>query len=142
MFDEIKWLCVFAKYTFITEPQSSYVSRLILSPFSPFSIECKKLIAKNLWKCIFRASRRATLSYFSYVNKLILTPFSPFSIECKKLIAKSLSKCIFRAGRTAMFSYFSTRSWEVTPTTPFRIFVDYVTIFNSTPMQNLRWDSL
>ena len=142
MFDEIKWLCVFAKYTFITEPQSSYVSRLILSPFSPFSIECKKLIAKNLWKCIFRASRRATLSYFSYVNKLILTPFSPFSIECKKLIAKNLSKCIFRAGRTAMFSYFSTRSWEVTPTTPFRIFVDYVAIFNSTPMQNLRWDSL
>ena len=103
MFDEIKWLCVFAKYTtlkFITEPQSLYVNKLILTPFSPFGIECKKLIAENLWKCIFRASRRAT------------------------------------------FSYFSTRSWEVTPTTPFRIFVDYVAIFNAIPMQNLRWDSL
>ena len=103
MFDEIKWLCVFAKYTtlkFITEPQSSYVNKLILTPFSPFNIECKKLIAKILWKCIFRASRRAT------------------------------------------FSYISTQSWEVTPTTPFRIFVDYVVIFNLTSMQNLRWDSL
>ena len=55
MFDEIKWLCVFAKYTslkFVTESQSSYVSKLIMSPFSPFSVECKKLIAKNHWKCI------------------------------------------------------------------------------------------
>ena len=103
MFDEIKWLCVFAKYTtlkFITESQFCYVNKLILTPFSPISIEWKKLIAKILWKCIFRTSRRAT------------------------------------------FSYISTQSWEVTPTTAFRIFVDYVVIFNLTSMQNLRWDSL
>ena len=95
--------CVFAKYTilkFTTEPQSLYVNKLILTPISPFGIECKKLTAKNLWKCIFRASKRAT------------------------------------------FSNFSTRSWEVTPTTAFRTFVDYAIMFNSTPMQNLRWDSL
>ena len=95
MFDEIKWLCVFAKYTtikFITEPQSYYV------------------------------------------NKLVLTPFSPFSIECKYLIAKTFGNVLLGHVGELRFSYFSTRSWEVTPATPFRIFVDYVAILNSTPM--------
>ena len=50
MLDEIKWLCVFAKYTtlkFITEPQSLYINKLILTPFSPFGIECKTLLQKT-----------------------------------------------------------------------------------------------
>ena len=55
MFDEIKWMCAFAKYTTlksITEPQSTYINKLILTPFRPFGIKCKKLIEKNLWKYI------------------------------------------------------------------------------------------
>ena len=39
MFDEIKWLCAFAKYSalkFITKLQSAFVNKLILTPFSPF----------------------------------------------------------------------------------------------------------
>ena len=66
MFDEIKWLCAFAKYTtpkFTTEPQSTYVKKLILTSFSSFGIECKKLIVKKLWKCICKASRRASFPY-------------------------------------------------------------------------------
>ena len=41
-----------------------YVNKLILTPFSPFDVKCKKLNAKNLWKCIFWASRRVSFSYF------------------------------------------------------------------------------
>ena len=50
-------------------------------------------------------------------HKLILTPFSPFDIISKT------SGDVFLAAK------------------PFRIFVDYVTIFNSSPMQHLRWNS-
>ena len=67
-FDEIKWLSTSARYTtlkFITKPQSTYVNKLILTPFSPSGIKCKKLDAENLWKCIFRATRRVSFSYFS-----------------------------------------------------------------------------
>ena len=51
MFDEIKWLCAFAKYTtlkFTTEPQSTYVNKLILTLFSSFGIEFKKILAKKI----------------------------------------------------------------------------------------------
>ena len=34
-----------------------------MTPFSPFGIECKNLIAKNFWKCIFRASRRCVFIF-------------------------------------------------------------------------------
>ena len=43
-FNEIKWLCAFNKYTtqkLLTKPQC--VNELILTPFSPFDIKCKKL---------------------------------------------------------------------------------------------------
>ena len=40
------------------------VNELILTPFSPFDIKCKKRNAKNLWKWIFRVSRRKGFSYF------------------------------------------------------------------------------
>ena len=43
------------------------VNELILTPFNPFDIKCKKFNAKNLWKCIFRASRTASFSYFPKV---------------------------------------------------------------------------
>ena len=41
-----------------------YVSELILKPFSPFDIKCKKLNVKNFWKCIFMVSGRLSFSYF------------------------------------------------------------------------------
>ena len=40
----------------------------MLTPFSPFDINCKELNLKNLWKCIFTASRRASFWYFSNVT--------------------------------------------------------------------------
>ena len=92
MFDEIKWLCVFAKYTslkFVTESQSSYVSKLIMSPFSPFSVECKKPL-----EMYFRASKRATLSYFSYVNKLILIHLVHLVLNAKNLLRKTFGNVL------------------------------------------------
>ena len=60
VFDEIKWLCAFAKYItlkFTTEPQSMFVNKLILTLFNSFGIECKKTYWKKaLWKYIFKAS--------------------------------------------------------------------------------------
>ena len=84
-----------------------------------------------------------------YINKLILTPFTPFDIKCKKFNVKKF----FRVSRRVNFSYFpkiTLNHWGGgvwgcggggVPPIPFRIFVDYVTIFNSSPMQLLRWSS-
>ena len=64
-FDEIKGLCVCTKYTTkIHSKATTYVSELILTPFSPCYIKCKRLNVKNLWKYIFRAYRRVSFSYF------------------------------------------------------------------------------
>ena len=41
--------------------------KLILAPFSPFNIKCKKVNANNLWKCIFRTYGAVSFSYFPYV---------------------------------------------------------------------------
>ena len=49
MFDEIKWLSVFAKHTtlkFITEPQSLYVNKLILTLFH-LVLNAKNLLQKT-----------------------------------------------------------------------------------------------
>ena len=43
-------MCVFAKYTtlkFITEPQSWYVNKFILTPFSPFGIDARNVLQKT-----------------------------------------------------------------------------------------------
>ena len=79
-----------------------------------------------------------------YVNELLLTLFSPFDIKCKKLNAKNLWKCVFRASRRVSFSYFPKVALNHygCHSIPFRIFVDLITIFNSSPMQHLRWSSL
>ena len=110
VFNEIKWLYAFAKYTtlkFLTKPQSAqstYVNKLVLTPFSAFDIKCKKLNAKNFWRFIFRSFRRVSFSY-------------------------SLKIAPDHGG-----------GGRVVPRPPilFRIFVDYVTIFNSSPKQHLR----
>ena len=46
---------------------ATYVSELILTPFSPFDIKYRKRNAKNLRKCIFRASKRVSFSNFPKV---------------------------------------------------------------------------
>ena len=57
-FKEIKWLCVFTKFTAKKYNKATiYVNKLILAPFSPFDIKCKKLDAQSLWICVFRALR-------------------------------------------------------------------------------------
>ena len=61
VFDEIKWLCAFTKYTTVFNKAIIYVNELILTPLSPFDITVN---AKYLWKCIFRATRRLSFSYF------------------------------------------------------------------------------
>ena len=75
-----------------------------------------------------------------YVNELILTPFSPFDIKSKKLNVKNLWKCIFRASRRMIFSYFSNTVLDPggCPPITFRIFVDHVIIFSTSPVQHLR----
>ena len=44
VFDEIKWLYAFTKYTTkIYSKTTTYVNELILTPSSPFNIKCKIL---------------------------------------------------------------------------------------------------
>ena len=51
-------------YTKSCNKATIFVNELLLTPFSPFDIKCKKVNAKNLWKCIFKGSRRVSFSYF------------------------------------------------------------------------------
>ena len=62
----------------------------------------------------------------TYVSELILTPFVSFDIECKKLPGGWVGGGVPGAP----------------PPIPIRIFADVVTIFSSSPMQNLGWSSL
>ena len=65
VFYEFKWLLAFTNYTTKNYSKATInVSELILTPFSPFDIKCKKLIVENLWKCIFRVSRWMSFSHF------------------------------------------------------------------------------
>ena len=59
---------------------------------------------------------------------------------------KNLWNCIFRASRRASFSYFRKVALDNVcvfgrgePLILFRVFMDHVTIFNSSSMQHLRW---
>ena len=57
-----------------------------------------------------------------------------FDIKCKKKFnAKILWKYIFRTSRRVSISYFPkvALNHEGLPLTPFRIFMDHVTVFNS-----------
>ena len=67
-----------------------------------------------------------------YVSELILTQFRPFDIKYKKL---NLAPEFF------IFPLGCIRSWGC-PLIPFRILVDHVAIFGSSPRQNLRWSTL
>ena len=44
-------------YTKIYNTVTIYVNKLILPPFSPFDIKCKKLNMKNIWKCLHSIMR-------------------------------------------------------------------------------------
>ena len=88
-----------------------------------------------------------------YVNELILSPFDPFGIKCRKLNIKNSGNVflghlggsvfyIFRRLHSIMCVCWGGQVGCGWPSIPFRIFVDYVTIFNSSPMQHLRWNSL
>ena len=95
----------------------------------------------------------------TYVSELILTPFVSFDIECKKILCEKPLEICFRASRRVSFSYYPIMhsvmggvprappwgGWGVPgapPPIPIRIFADVVTIFSSSPMQNLGWSSL
>ena len=78
----------------------------------------------------------------TYVNELISTLFSPFDIKCKKHNGKNLWKFIFRASRMVSFSYFPKVALDYGGCPPILIFMDHLTIFNSSPVQHLRWGSL
>ena len=71
-----------------------------------------------------------------YINEFMLTSFSPFDIKCKKLNLKNIQR--------VSFSYFSKLHSIMGGafSIPLKIFVGYVTIFNSSPIQHLRWSSL
>ena len=58
-----------------------YVNELILTPFSPFDIKCKKRNVKNLWKCIFMVFRKVSFSDFpnTALDKWVVPPV-PFRI--------------------------------------------------------------
>ena len=80
---------------------------------------------------------------------MILTPFVSFDIECKKILCEKPLEICFRASRRVSFSYYpimhSVMGWGGVPgppPIPIRIFADVVTIFSSSPMQNLGWSSL
>ena len=81
-----------------------------------------------------------------YFNELLLTPSSTFHIKYKKLNAKNLWKCIFRASRRVCVSYFPKILLDHgvggAPQYLLEFFVNQVTIFNSSPMEHLRWTSL
>ena len=49
MFDEIKRVCAFVRYSKIYNKATMYVNELILTPFSPFDIKCKKRNVKNVY---------------------------------------------------------------------------------------------
>ena len=85
---------------------------------------------------------------------MILTPFVSFDIECKKILCEKPLEIWFRASRRVSFSYYPIMHSVMgvgggggggvpgPPPIPIRIFADVVTIFSSSPMQNLGWSSL
>ena len=87
-----------------------------------------------------------------YANELILALFSPFDIKCKILTLMWKTSGILFLGHLGgwVFHIFPRLHLimcacvfgRVEPLLLFRVFVDHVTIFNSSSMQRLRWSLL
>ena len=83
----------------------------------------------------------------NYINEMMLTPFSPFDIKSKKInLMQNTSGNVFlgHQGRRVfhifprLHSIIGVGMW---PQILYKIFVNHVTIFNSSPVQYLRWSS-
>ena len=75
-FDEIMWLCAFTKYTKICNTAIIYINELILTPFSPLDIRCKKL---NALHSIMGGAGWPLIPFRNFVNRVANIQFKPYA---------------------------------------------------------------
>ena len=80
-FDEIKWLCYFTEYVThkFTTNATIYANELILTPFSPFNIKCKKL--NLMWK----TSGKTSGNEFLQIMLQYASPMLPYATSKMEL---------------------------------------------------------
>ena len=98
----------------------------------------------QIWLCTFTKYTKINNNAIIYISELILTPFSSLDTLNAKNLWKYIFRAIFRTSRRVRFPYFPKvplDHGDRCPLIPFRVFMDHVTIFSSSPMQQLRWSS-